>query len=601
MRFTLVPLLGLWVSSALGSLTLHGSDWQPDHILRITAQNISIACEERYSAVINGTSPGPELRLPAGQVSWIRVYNDMEDKNLTMHWHGLALRMAPFADGSELASQWPIPPGHFFDYEVSTEATDGGSYFYHSHVGLQALTAYGPLVVEECGPYPHHYDEEMTLLWGDYFNKTDDVLEEGLVSAPFVWSGETHGVLLNGVGVGQGHEPSGEGNCVLPTIEVEPGKTYRMRWIGGTGLTFLIAQLERHCKPFTIVQVDGGEFTKPVATDRMQLGSGQRFDVLFTAKTEEELAASNKTDFYLQYETRERPTVLRSYAVIRYKLGDNSSSTKTPALPAFPPLNITNTTYDWLEYKLEPLLPTSIMPSLDEVSRRVTIDTWQIGEEGTEQTIWVMNNLTWIPEDTHVPMLVDVYERGQEALPDYDVAVANGGWDPRVKAFAAMPGEVLEIVLQNHGSRWNGNGGVDVHPFHAHGQHYYDVGSGDGLYDAEANEDKIKELGYNAARKDTTMLFRYTTNAGDGVPAGWRAWRVRVEQPGIWMLHCHTLSHMIMGMQSVWAIGTAEQIVSIPYEESEGYLTYGGSVFGNETHPPAYHHFFENKPSLCNA
>lgn len=52
-------------------------------------------------------------------------------------------------------------------------------------------------------------------------------------------------------------------------------------------------------------------------------------------------------------------------------------------------------------------------------------------------------------------------------------------------------------------------------------------------------------------------------------------------------------------MQSVWAVGTAEQIIAIPYEESEGYLTYGGSVFGNETHPPAYHHFFNNTNSVC--
>lgn len=449
--------------------------------------------------------------------------------------------MAPFADGSELASQWPIPPGHFFDYEVSTEPGDGGTYFYHSHVGLQALTAYGPLVVEDCGPYPHHYDEERTLLWGDYFNKTDEVMEEGLVDVPFVWSGETNGVLLNGVGVGLGHKPT-EGNCALPVIDVEPGKTYRMRWIGATGLTFLIAQLEGHSQPFTIVQVDGGEFTRPVSTERMQLGSGQRFDVLFKAKTEAELALTNKTDFYLQYETRERPALLRSYAVIRYKRSDALAP-----LPLTPPLNITNTTYNWLEYKLQPLFPDQGMPSLEEVSRRVTIDTWQIGELGTEQTIWVMNNLTWIPEDSHVPMLVDVYERGQAALPDYEVALKNQGWDPRVKAFAAMPGETLEIVFQNHGSLWKGNGGVDVHPFHAHGQHYYDIGSGDGLYDAEANEKKMQEMGYQAAKKDTTMLYRYTEKAGAGVPAGWRAWRIRVEQPGIWMVHCHTLAHMIMG------------------------------------------------------
>lgn len=36
-------------------------------------------------------------------------------------------------------------------------------------------------------------------------------------------------------------------------------------------------------------------------------------------------------------------------------------------------------------------------------------------------------------------------------------------------------GEVLEIVIQNTGSLDIGR--VDDHPFHAHGGHYYDIGS----------------------------------------------------------------------------------------------------------------------------
>lgn len=80
--FTLLTTALVELSS--GTLTTHDETFQPDHILRVSAKNISVACETRYSAVINGTSPGPELRLPAGQVTWIRVYNDMLDANLTM-------------------------------------------------------------------------------------------------------------------------------------------------------------------------------------------------------------------------------------------------------------------------------------------------------------------------------------------------------------------------------------------------------------------------------------------------------------------------------------------------------------------------------------
>lgn len=50
-------------------------------------------------------------------------------------------------------------------------------------------------------------------------------------------------------------------------------------------------------------------------------------------------------------------------------------------------------------------------------------------------------------------------------------------------------------------------------------------------------------------------------------------------------------------MQSVWAVGTAQEIIAIPFTESEGYLTYGGSVYGNETYAPKYPHYFDPSQS----
>lgn len=87
------------------TLVAHDETFVPDHILRVTGQNISQACVNRYSAVVNGTSPGPEIRLKAGEAAWIRVYNDMEDSNVTMvsliHTHTL------FPE-----KQWLLPPSN---------------------------------------------------------------------------------------------------------------------------------------------------------------------------------------------------------------------------------------------------------------------------------------------------------------------------------------------------------------------------------------------------------------------------------------------------------------------------------------------------------
>ena len=77
-------LVGWLGTTALAASTVHNSSFSPDYILRVTSVALPMACESRQSVVVNGTSPGPTLNLTAGVVTWVRVYNDMTDQNLTM-------------------------------------------------------------------------------------------------------------------------------------------------------------------------------------------------------------------------------------------------------------------------------------------------------------------------------------------------------------------------------------------------------------------------------------------------------------------------------------------------------------------------------------
>ena len=63
---------------------VHDGSFIPDAILRVTTQNISLGGFEKLTTLINGSVPGPELRVPENETAWIRVFNDMEDRNLTM-------------------------------------------------------------------------------------------------------------------------------------------------------------------------------------------------------------------------------------------------------------------------------------------------------------------------------------------------------------------------------------------------------------------------------------------------------------------------------------------------------------------------------------
>lgn len=455
------------------------------------------------------------------------------------HWHGLSLATSPFSDGTPAASQWPIPPGHFFDYELHVPAGMEGTYFYHSHVGFQAISASAPLIISGKKKPPFKFDEERIFFIQDIFKKNDTTIEQGLVSNPLVWSGESDMLLVNGKGGGDANGTYC--NSTLSSIDVQPGKTYYLRFIGATALTFASLILEDH--DFEVVEVDGYALPFPFQTlanltippsfyvknhliSHLQIANGQRFGVLLHTKSK-----PNKKTYTFQLESRERPTVTTSYAVLAYsdkaKPYSNTSNTYYP--PTSPPLKVPETDLNFLEYALQPRSKkqTQDFPTAEEVTRRVKITAHQRVDG---QTTWISNGYSWFESFPKEPYLVSLYKNHVDSFPNMTRALQNGGIDPVTRAFPARMGEVIEIVIQNTGAD---KGGLDTHPWHAHGAHYWDLGSGNGSYDSVANEKKIVESGNHPVKRDTTMLYRYAKTTGNNTEMGWRAWRIRVDTPGV--------------------------------------------------------------------
>lgn len=76
----LLPLL----TGALAGYLVHDGNFLPDYVLEATLEEIQIDCKSRLSVVFNGTYPGPTLNLREGQTTWVRVYNRMASKNVTV-------------------------------------------------------------------------------------------------------------------------------------------------------------------------------------------------------------------------------------------------------------------------------------------------------------------------------------------------------------------------------------------------------------------------------------------------------------------------------------------------------------------------------------
>jgi L-ascorbate oxidase len=103
-------------------------------------------------------------------------------------------------------------------------------------------------------------------------------------------------------------------------------------------------------------------------------------------------------------------------------------------------------------------------------------------------TIWLENHNPGVETFPTEPYLISLYNSDGVEFPSMSRAAENGGLDPISRAFPAEIGEVVDIVLLNTGGD---SGGLDAHPCHAHGRHYWDLGGGNGTYDAVANEKNL--------------------------------------------------------------------------------------------------------------
>lgn len=346
-------------------------------------------------------------------------------------------------------------------------------------MGFQASTAQGVIVVQDLEAIPYEYDQDVPLLIQDYFDKNDSTIQQGLVANPFRWSGEPYSIQINGFSGNSSFSNASDASCTPFVLNVTTDTTYRLRFISNTALSLVTLGVEDHDN-LTIIEADG-QYTMPWTTDHVQLGSGQRFSVLLKTKSRPELQKSNQTSYWIRYENRDRPTNVSGYALLQYNI---SGSDRPDQLPASPPLTLPRDVINWAEYALEALRPAEVFPRLSEVTRTIYITMRQVIRVGsyTNGTIngtlqWEQDNLIWQTEqresNNSLPYLVQVYLTSQ--TPNYSAALENGGWDPYSNAFPALPGEVLDIVwLSNSGP----TGGWDFHPLHAHGKHYFDLGSG---------------------------------------------------------------------------------------------------------------------------
>lgn len=247
-----------------------------------------------HAIAVNGTVPGPLVRLREGQNVRLHVTNHL-DEDSSIHWHGLLL---PFQfDGVPGVSFPGIKPGQSFTYDFKVR--QNGTYWWHSHSGLQEQAGhYGPIIIESADPDPR-YDRDYVVMLSEftpihpheimrklkvgehYFNRQMQTASEGTMPGAErrMWgamrmnprdisdvTGSTYTFLVNGHGPADNLE-----------FAFTPGERVRLRVINGSAMTFFNVRIPGI--PMTVIQADGQDVDE-VVVDEFQIGTAETYDVI---------------------------------------------------------------------------------------------------------------------------------------------------------------------------------------------------------------------------------------------------------------------------------------------------------------------------------
>jgi FtsP/CotA-like multicopper oxidase with cupredoxin domain len=469
---------------------------------RIVEVDLTIAEETRAPAgknirilTINGGLPGPTLRFTEGDTAVIRVHNNLSRETTSTHWHGLLLPNS--MDGVPYLTTPLIQPGGSYTFRFPLKQS--GTYWYHSHTGLQEQRGvYGSIVVAPRGEEPVKTAHDHVLVLSDWTNRNAKSVMRSLMAGydyDAIKKGNKQSILgaWRAGATRDYFEREWARNPPMDLSDVyydaffingqkttklagKPGEKVRLRLINASAATYFYVNSSGG--PMTVVAADGPA-VEPVKVDKLLMGIAETYDVVVT------IPASGS------YEIRATAQDGSGHASAWLGTGDPHFAQDIPKANLYKMDYMLSGAFEALgdaptdgrplpPYRqLRSLKPTMLPANAPrrEMTLRLTGDM--------ERFIWSFNGKT-LAEDSTIRV---------------------------------TKGEVLRLELVNDT--------MMHHPIHLHG-HFFRLLNG----------------------QDANAPLKHTV---DVPPMGKRTIEFEANDEGDWFFHCHLLYHMEAGMARVFS------------------------------------------------
>ncbi len=551
--------------------------------LTIAKQSLKIGGRSSEAITINGSLPGPLLRLREGQDAVIRVTNAMSDQATSIHWHGLIL---PFRmDGVPGVSFAGIPPRETFTYRFPVR--QNGTYWYHSHSAAQEqLGVLGPLIIDPVGGDPFHYDREYVVVLGDWLFVDPAKIFAKLKkdSSYSNYQRRTVGDFFQDIGKDSlkatladrwqwgkmrmdptdiaditGHHFTFLMNGLAPesnwTGLFRPGERVRLRFINSAAVTFFDVRIPG--LPMTVVQADG-QNVKPVTVDEFRIGIAETYDVIIQPKAERAYTIFAETIDRSGFargtlatregmtaaipERRKRPLrTMADMGMAMAGMGGNPGSEPMPVKKA--PASADAGMAGMKEKSAAAPAASGAMPAMDSMPAGADAPHGP-DKHGPGNSVIAMNPKNRLNEPgtglEGMPWRVLTYAdleslepNADQRPPEREIELhATGNMQRYMWSFDGKKySDAKEPIPFYYGERlrWTWvNDTMMEHPLHLHGM-FMELDNGRGA---------------NKPRKHTVIL-----KPGERLSV-----EINVDAPGVWAFHCHVLYHMEAGMFRVISV-----------------------------------------------
>lgn len=483
---------------------------------------------------INGQFPGPILNITTNWNVVVNVKNDL-DEPLLLTWNGIQHRKNSWQDGV-LGTNCPIPSGWNWTYEFQVK-DQIGSFFYFPSLNFQrAAGGYGGIIINNRDVIPLPFlmpDGDITIFISDWYTKSHKELRKDIENG--VDLGVPDGILINGLGPYRYDQTLVKDGIVYQIINVEPGKTYRLR-VHNVGIsTSLNFRIQNH--NLLLVETEGS-YAVQQNYSNMDIHVGQSYSFLVTMDQN----ASN--DYYIvaspRFVNSSDWANVNGVSILHYS---NSQGPASGPLPD--PPNDFDTYFSMNQarsirwnvsagaarpnpqgsFKYGDITVTDMYVILNRPAELI---------DGKQRT--TLNGISYLPPSTPLKLAqqfnisgvykLDFPNRLMNRPPKVDTSLINGTF----KGF-------MEIIFQNNDTT--------VQSYHLDGYAFFVVGMDFGVWTENSRGTYNK---WDGVARSTTQVF----------PGAWTAILVSLDNAGIWNLRAQNLDSWYLGQEAYVSVVNPE-------------------------------------------